>query len=72
MQKQSWSELSPQKRAAAIIVGLIELVLTTVALRDLKRRPREAVRGPKILWLLIAFVQPVGPVIYLIFGRREG
>jgi hypothetical protein len=37
---------------------------------DLYRQPRENVRGPKALWWPIIFVQPVGPVAYLKFGRR--
>ena len=49
----------------------VELMLTTVALVDLARRPRDEVRGPKALWALGCFVQPVGPVAYLALGRRS-
>ncbi len=44
--------------------------MTAVALRDLARRPAEGVRGPKALWAVACFVQPVGPVAYLAVGRR--
>jgi len=38
---------------------------------DLVRRPRAQVRGPKALWMMGLFVQPVGPVAYLALGRRK-
>ena len=67
--KRKWSDFSPaQQRAIAISAG-VELVLTTVALVDLVRRPAAQVRGPKALWALGMFVQPVGPIGYLAFGR---
>ena len=71
MTKRRWSDLDPRAKAALVIGSLVELVLTTVALRDLKRRPSSQVRGPKFLWRLLAFVQPVGPIAYLLLGRRR-
>jgi hypothetical protein len=71
MSTRRWSDLSTQQRTAIVVVGAVEVVLTTVALVDLARRPRELVRGPKALWALGAFVQPVGPVAYLALGRRR-
>ncbi len=71
MTKRRWSDLDPRAKAAIVVGSLVELVLTSVALRDLKRRPSSQVRGPKFLWRLLAFVQPVGPVAYLLLGRRR-
>jgi hypothetical protein len=68
--KKSWSDLSPGQQRAIIIAGVAEAVLTTTAIRDLARRPKSRVRGPKALWLPAFAVQPVGPVAYLLFGRR--
>lgn len=65
-----WSELSLGQRYAVVALGSVELVLTVASLVDLSRRPAEQVRGPKVLWALAAFVQPVGPVAYLALGRR--
>ncbi|HVJ95982.1 MAG TPA: PLD nuclease N-terminal domain-containing protein [Acidimicrobiia bacterium] len=45
--------------------------MTTIALRDLVRRPRRQVRGPKLLWFLGCFVQPIGSPLYLLVGRRK-
>jgi hypothetical protein len=67
---QRWSDLTPRQRAAIVAAGTIEVVLTTVAIVDLARRPRAQVRGSKLLWLVGCFIQPIGPVAYLRFGRR--
>jgi hypothetical protein len=72
MAGRSWSDLTETQQRTIIALGAVELVLTTVALVDLARRPRELVRGPKAVWALGCFVQPVGPVAYLAFGRRRG
>lgn len=69
--QQRWSELRPSTRTAIVVGGAVELVVTSVALADLRRRPSAAVRGPKWLWALMSFVQPVGPIAYLALGRRR-
>ena len=51
-------------------VSTAELALTVIALVDLVKRPREQVRGPKGLWALGVFIQPVGPIAYLAWGRH--
>ncbi len=50
---------------------LLELGLLVFALIDLIRRKQ--VRGDsKILWLIIIiFIQMIGPILYLILGRKE-
>jgi Phospholipase_D-nuclease N-terminal len=65
-----WSDLSSAQRAAIIAVSTVEVVLTAAALVDLARRPSGQVRGAKQLWALGCFVQPVGPIAYLAWGRR--
>jgi hypothetical protein len=69
--RKRWSDFSRGQRAAIIVGSTIELVLTSVALADLARRPRAQVRGPKLLWVLICVVQPAGPIAYLALGRRS-
>jgi hypothetical protein len=69
--KQSWQDLSTGRRATIIVLGLVEIVLTGVALRDLVRRPSREVRGPKLAWVASFVVQPFGPIGYLTLGRRS-
>ncbi|WP_193607722.1 PLD nuclease N-terminal domain-containing protein [Nocardioides lijunqiniae] len=70
MAKKTWSDLTARQRRLVVVGGLAEVVLTTVASRDLARRPASGVRGPKTVWALALAVQPVGPLAYLAVGRR--
>jgi hypothetical protein len=72
MAQKTWSDLTVAQRKLVVVGGAVELVLTVTALADLARRPADDVRGPKALWALGCFVQPVGPVAYLLLGRRTG
>jgi hypothetical protein len=70
MGKRKWSDLTGRQRRLVVVGGLAELVVTTVASRDLASRSAQQVRGPKPLWALALLVQPVGPLAYLALGRR--
>ena len=69
-QKKTWAELPRPARAAIVVGGLVELAVTSFALRDLVRRPAAQIRGPKPLWGIGLFVQPIGSPLYLLVGRR--
>ena len=69
--KKKWSGFTDTQKAAILPAASVELSLTATALADLVRRPREHVRGPKALWLLGCFVQPLGPIAYLACGRTK-
>lgn len=70
MAKKKWSELSAGQKRFVYVVGAAEAIVTTIALRDLARRPADDIRGPKAVWVMVSFVQPVGPLAYLVVGRR--
>jgi hypothetical protein len=70
MARKKWSEMSGRQQLATVAVSTVELALTAIALVDLVKRPPEQVRGPKGLWALGVFIQPVGPVAYLAWGRH--
>jgi hypothetical protein len=42
-----------------------------MALWDLAHRPASQIKGNKRVWAVFAFVQPVGPLAYLLFGRKR-
>lgn len=69
--KKKWSDFTDTQKTAILLAASVELSLTATALADLVRRPREQVRGPKALWLLGCFVQPVGPIAYLACARTK-
>ena len=70
-EKKSWSDMTPTQKKVVVVAGIAEVALTTWCLRDLKQRPAELVRGPKFLWAPAMSVQPVGPIAYLVWGRRR-
>ncbi|MRJ76616.1 hypothetical protein GEV29_08720 [Aeromicrobium sp. SMF47] len=70
MAQKKWSDLSIGQQRAIYVAGAVEAVLTAAALWDLARRPADEVRGPKAVWALASFVQPVGPLAYFAKGRR--
>jgi hypothetical protein len=58
-----------------IVVGVVlEAVVKVAALRDLKRRPADQVRGPKWLWggvITVANSAGLVPAAYFVLGRRH-
>ncbi|GIH96304.1 hypothetical protein Psi01_69340 [Planobispora siamensis] len=64
--------MSPRQRGAVIALASIEFALTSAAAVDLWLRPQSGVRGHKALWWPVIFVQPVGPILYLLLGRHPG
>ncbi|UQU67813.1 PLD nuclease N-terminal domain-containing protein [Couchioplanes caeruleus] len=70
MAQRTWQELPAWQRWTTAVLAPVELALTTAAAIDLARRPGPQVRGSKALWWPVLLVQPVGPVAYLLWGRR--
>jgi hypothetical protein len=68
--KKKWDDFTPTQKKLIIAGAAVELVITSIALRDLARRPRAQVRGPKLFWLAAFSVQPIGAPAYLMLGRR--
>lgn len=53
---------------------ILELILVIVALVDLVKRDASTVQGEsKLLWgLIILFITTIGPILYLVIGRKKG
>jgi hypothetical protein len=68
-----WSDLSPRTRKLIIVTGVAEAGLKVAAAIDLKRRPADQVRGPKLAWFAALVVNSAGliPLSYFLFGRRR-
>lgn len=69
--KKAWGDLSPTQRKVVVVGAAAELAVTAWALRDLRGRPADGVRGPKPLWVASFAVQPFGPFAYFAVGRRR-
>ena len=71
--KRRWADLDQGQQIAIAVGAVAELVLTTAAVLDLRRRRTSTIRGgSKLLWLLAFVVQPFGPLAYFTLGRRPG
>jgi hypothetical protein len=69
--RKKWKDMPPQARVGAVVVGAIQLSLLLAAQRDISRRPADQIRGSKIMWRLVSFVNFIGPGSYFAFGRKK-
>lgn len=73
MPDKHWRDLDAHLRQAIVFGAAVDAALTIISLVDLAQRPRESVRGPKLLWAAtLTLVHSGGalPIIYLWRGRR--
>jgi hypothetical protein len=63
--------LSPRSRRVLWVLLGAEAVLIAATERDIHQRPASAVRGPKLLWRVIATQNVIGPAAYFGIGRRS-
>lgn len=66
-----YRDLSPRGRRALWAALAVEAVLIVATERDIQRRPAQKLRGPKLLWRVIATQNIVGPAAYFAFGRKS-
>jgi hypothetical protein len=72
--KKRWRNFSKRTRKLIITTAVAEGILKVMALIDIKRRPRDEIRGRKWLWAVaVTVVNSVGivPISYFVFGRRQ-
>lgn len=67
---QNKRELSPIQKKALIVAATLEFTAKLLALRDIHRRPADAIRGSKRLWRMALVINFFGPAGYFMFGRR--
>jgi hypothetical protein len=72
MNRRRWSDLGRRERLVIIVFAAVQLTLLFAALRDIRRRPAEQIRGGKGRWVAISMINTVGPITYFIAGRRPG
>jgi hypothetical protein len=72
--KDGGGGLSTRQQVGLVIRGVAQTVVLIVAARDLRRRPRDQVRGSKWLWAPVLGMNYLGtgPIAYLVGGRRRG
>ena len=71
--KRRWSDLNGRQRVLLVVGAAVEAMLKIAALRDLRRRPADEIRGSKKLWataLVLANSAGAVPIAYFSIGRR--
>ncbi len=71
MAGKKWADLTARQQAAVIAGAVVQLALQGAALRDLRKRPAEAIRGPKAAWAAASFVNTLGPLAYFAVGVKR-
>lgn len=71
VRRKGWNDLSEEQRGGVVLIAIVQLALLVFAQGVLIGRPKEFVRGPKPLWFLVNFVNFLGPIAFLCFGRRR-
>lgn len=60
----------PNPRVLVPAVAL-QLVLGTITVRDIRRRPADLIRGPKWFWALWGGSNTGGALVYWLVGRKR-
>ena len=70
-QDRNWSSIPGAKQRGIGVAAFVQFALLGIALRDWRKRPGSQMRGgSKWKWFPVLFVNVVGPIIYLVWGRR--
>ncbi|MCQ1948477.1 hypothetical protein NNX28_00855 [Arthrobacter sp. zg-Y859] len=71
MAKKKLKDLSSgQKKGLGALTG-VQFLLAGAALRDLKKRPKDQIRGSRGWWMAACGINFAGPIAYFLFGRRS-
>jgi hypothetical protein len=65
-------DLNAQQKRVLLVALVVHVIVARFTLRDLRRRPAPAVRGPKRLWRVWATLNTTGSLAYWLVGRRKG
>jgi hypothetical protein len=67
--KRRFRDLSPRNRALLVALAAVQVSLNIAAQVDITRRPDSGIRGSKLRWRLVSFVNVLGPLAYFRWGR---
>jgi hypothetical protein len=64
--------LSKEQKARLVILAVtVQGAIAALTVRDINKRPAEAIRGPKRLWRILGTVNTTGSAAYWILGRKR-
>ena len=71
MKKLRWSDLRTWQKAIIVDIALLEIGAFLFAWADLSRRSADQINGSKRAWRAALFLNGIGPLTYLIKGRKQ-
>ncbi len=71
MATRRWADMQLAQRRMLVVSVAVQFALLAAALIDIRRRPREQIRGPKGVWAGVSFINFAGPAAYFVFGRKR-
>lgn len=71
MKRKRWNDLNPVQKAAIIAAAVVEFALLAATHFDLRRRPAAAINGSKRMWMVLSFINFLGPLAYFTWGRKR-
>ncbi len=69
-QHTKWQDMTNGQRAGILLAAVVQIALLAAALRDIRKRNAEELRGSKMMWRAISFVNFIGPITYFALGRK--
>ncbi len=72
MSRRRWRDLTPRQQGVVLALACVQISLAATAWADLARRPATEVNGRKAVWAVVIGINFVGPLVYLVRGRRRG
>lgn len=69
--KKSWRDMSKAQRISVVVSGVVNMALLVAAQRSIAKTPDSGIRGKKVVWRAVSFINFFGPVSWFVFGRRR-
>jgi hypothetical protein len=69
--RKRFKELGAGGRIGVMVLGAAQVAPQGAALKDLKDRPSAQVKGPKLLWFAVSFLNFGGPIAYFLIRRKK-
>ncbi|WP_417233773.1 PLDc N-terminal domain-containing protein [Arthrobacter sp.] len=69
--KKRFKDLGTGGKIGVTLLGAAQVALQGAALKDLKGRPAAQVKGPKLMWFAVSFMNFGGPIAYFLIGRKK-
>jgi hypothetical protein len=71
MKQKRWGDLTSAQRIGIVLLGILQLLLLSASLWDIRQRSADEINGSKQVWTAAVFVNFIGPIAYFLFGRKR-